>query len=79
MTYLQAEEMVHDLREHVRAKSCSMSTQMKLDSYVHNIWRERMERPTIAPSLHQFFTRKKTQPKETTDTTTNDISGFLHK
>ena len=68
--------MVHDLREYVRAKNCSMSTQMKLDSVVHDIWREtmeRMERLTMVPSLHWFFTRRKDQPKETTDATTNNV------
>ena len=52
MTLLQAEEMVHDLREYIQDENCSMSTQMKLNSFLHDIQRKRMERPTTAPSLH---------------------------
>ena len=59
MTLLQAEEMVHDLREHIIDEDCSMSTQMKLNSFLHDIQKERMERPTTAPSLHWFLPEKR--------------------
>ena len=46
--------LIHDLREYVRAENCSISTWMKLDSFAHDIQRERMERPFTAP----VFARK---------------------
>ena len=66
ITLLQVEDMVNDQRDYVRAENCSMETQMKLDSFVHDIQRERMARSTIVPTLHQFFSRKG-EYKDTTD------------
>ena len=68
ITLLQAEEnMINDLRDYVRAEKCSVQDQMKLHSFAHDNWRERMARLTMLPTLHWFFPRKGEEYKDTTE------------
>ena len=60
MMLLQVEEMDQDLREYVGAENCSMSTQIKLDSFVCDTHRKGWKGPPWHLHCTGFSTEIKT-------------------